>query len=42
MIVIGEKQREYQAVSGDESLARNTRVRVLAVNGDNSLTVTRA
>ncbi|MBX3402714.1 MAG: NfeD family protein [Phycisphaeraceae bacterium] len=42
MIVIGEKQRNYQAVSADEALTRNTRVRVLAVNGDNSLTVARA
>lgn len=42
MIVIGEKQRDYRAVSADEALARNTRVRVMAVNGDNSLTVARA
>lgn len=41
-VVIGEKQRNYRAVSADEPLARSTRVRVLAVNGDNSLTVARA
>ncbi len=38
-LVIGDKQRTYNAVSADEELPRNARVRVLAVNGDNSLTV---
>lgn len=40
-LVVGDKQRTFQAKS-DEELPRNTRVRVLAVNGDNSLTVARA
>lgn len=41
-LVIGDQQRTYNAVSSDEELVRNTRVRVLSVNGDNSLTVSRA
>lgn len=39
MLVIGDKQRTFRAVSAEEELPRNARVRVLAVNGDNSLTV---
>lgn len=38
-LVIGDQQRTYNAVSADEELPRNARVRVLSVNGDNSVTV---
>lgn len=38
-MVIGDQQRTYNAVSADEELPRNARVRVLSVNGDNSVTV---
>jgi len=41
-LVIGEQQRTYSAVSADEELPRNARVRVLSVNGDNSVLVAKA
>lgn len=41
-LVVDGRQRTFNAVSADEELTRSTRVRVLAVNGDNTLTVTKA
>jgi hypothetical protein len=41
-VVIGERQRIYNAVSEDEPLPTKTRVRVIRVNADRTLTVMRA
>ena len=41
-LVIEERQRIYNAISGEDDLPRGTRVRVVKVNEDNTLTVARA
>lgn len=39
ILVVGQKQRTYNAVSSGPALTRNARVRVLAVQGQNTLAV---
>ncbi|UCD76566.1 MAG: hypothetical protein JSV91_06500, partial [Phycisphaerales bacterium] len=38
-VVIGDRQRMYSAISEGGELARNSQVRVVRVNEDNTLTV---
>lgn len=38
-LVVDGRQRTYNAVSSSDELTRSTRIRVLGVNGDNTLTV---
>lgn len=40
-LVIGDRQRYYDAVTDDEGIESRSRVRVIAVNDDNTVTVTR-
>ncbi len=42
MLVVDGRQRTFNAVSAEDELIRSTRVRVMGVNGDNTLTVARA
>jgi hypothetical protein len=41
-LIIDDRERFFNAVSDDEVLAPQTRVRVIRINDDNSVTVTRA
>ena len=41
-LVIEERQRIYNAISGEDDLPRGTRVKVVRINDDNTLTVARA
>ena len=42
-VVIGERERFYNAVTEGDALPRDTKIRVVAINeDDNSVTVTRA
>jgi hypothetical protein len=41
-LVIEERQRIYNAISGEDDLPRGTRVKVVKINDDNTVTVARA
>jgi membrane protein implicated in regulation of membrane protease activity len=41
-VIIDDREVYYRAVSEGEPIPRNERVRVVAINDDNSITVTRA